>query len=59
MIAKPDKAQSKILSYRTISLLPVLSKRFEKFLLKILTPIIEERKLVPVYQFGFKERNKE
>ena len=35
----------------------MLSKLFEKILLKRLTPIIEERKLIPNHQFGFRRKH--
>lgn len=57
MLPKPGKPLDQITSYRPISLLPVLSKLFEKLLLKKLLPIIEERKLVPNHQFGFRHKH--
>jgi hypothetical protein len=55
MIAKPDKPQHEKQSYRPISLLPAMSKIFEKLLLKRLKPIILDRNIVPPHQFGFRE----
>jgi len=43
--------------YRPISLLPILSKILEKILLQRLTPIIEESKLIPSNQFGFRKKH--
>lgn len=57
MILKPGKPPNEVKSYRPISLLPILSKVFEKLLLKRMKPIIEERKLIPNYQFGFREKH--
>lgn len=57
MIPKPGKPLHLASSYRPISLLPIISKLFEKLLLKRLKPIIEERKLIPNYQFGFREKH--
>lgn len=57
MILKPGKMAYDKKSYRPISLLPTISKLFEKLLLKRLKPIIEERKLIPDHQFGFRERH--
>lgn len=57
MIAKPGKPPHEASSYRPISLLPVLSKLFEKLLLKRLKPIIEEKDLIPNHQFGFREKH--
>lgn len=55
MVAKPGKPPNDVSSYRPISLLPVISKLFEKILLKRLKLIIEEKELTPVHQFGFRE----
>lgn len=57
MILKPNKPPNDKASYRPISLLPTLSKLFEKVLLKRLKPIIEERNLIPSHQFGFREKH--
>jgi hypothetical protein len=57
MIHKPGKQPHEATSYRPISLLPVISKLFEKLLLKRLKPIIEERNLIPSHQFGFRENH--
>jgi hypothetical protein len=53
MIPKPGKPPHDATSYRPISLLLVLSKMFEKLLLKRLKLIIEKKKLFPDHQFGF------
>jgi predicted metallopeptidase len=57
MIPKPGKPPHDATSYRPISLLPVLSKLFEKLLLKRLKLIIEEKKLIPDHQFGFRNQH--
>ena len=57
MIAKPGKDVNDITSYRPISLLPILSKILEKIILKRLTPIIEDNKLIPSHQFGFRKHH--
>lgn len=54
LIPKAGKKPEELNSYRPISLLPVLSKAFEKLLLRRLTPILESRKLIPDHQFGFR-----
>lgn len=54
MILKPGKDAETVDSYRPISLLPTLSKVFEKLLLKRLNPIIEDKKIIPSHQFGFR-----
>lgn len=57
MIAKPGKPPHETSSYRPISLLPIISKLFEKLLLKRLKPIIESLNLIPEHQFGFREKH--
>ena len=54
MIHKPGKPPHEASSYRPISLLPVISKLFERLLLKRMKPIIEEREIIPNHQFGFR-----
>ena len=56
MIIKPGKPPEDPKSYRPISILPILSKLFEKLLLTKLQPILEERKLIPKHQFGFRAK---
>jgi hypothetical protein len=53
MNAKPGKNSVDITSYRPISLLPLLSKTLEKVILRRLTPIVVDNKLIPSHQFGF------
>lgn len=57
VIPKPGKPPTEVTSYRPISLLPIMSKVFEKLLLKRLMPIIHDRKLVPPHQFGFRNNH--
>lgn len=57
MILKPGKPPEELTSYRPISLLPVLSKLFEKVLHKRLIKIVEERNLIPKHQFGFRHKH--
>jgi hypothetical protein len=40
-------------SYRPTSLLPIMSKLFEKLVLKRLTPILDANQIIPQHQFGF------
>ena len=54
MVAKAGKPPTKVSSYRPISLLPLLSKLFEKILLQRLLPILEEQRTIPEHQFGFR-----
>ena len=54
IVPKPGKPLEHLHSYRPISLLPILSKMFEKLFLTRLIPIINERNLIPDHQFGFR-----
>lgn len=53
-ILKPGKPPTAVTSYRPISLLPVLSKLFEKALLPKLHATIDNNLLLPDHQFGFR-----
>uniref|UniRef100_A0ABD2W1S9 Reverse transcriptase domain-containing protein n=1 Tax=Trichogramma kaykai TaxID=54128 RepID=A0ABD2W1S9_9HYME len=55
LIPKPGKSPELLTSYRPISLLPLCSKICERLILARLRPIIEKSKLIPEYQFGFRE----
>lgn len=57
MIPKPGKKPEDVTSYRPISLLPILSKVFEKLYVKRLKLIINQKKLIPDHQFGFRDRH--
>jgi hypothetical protein len=57
LILKPGKPANELTSYRPISLLPNVSKVFEKLLLKTLLPMIENNRLIPNHQFGFEQRH--
>lgn len=57
MIPKPGKPPHKVASYRPISLLPIISKLFEKLLLKRMKPIIERNNVIPNHQFGFRNKH--
>lgn len=57
MIAKPNKPDRELSSYRPISLLPILSKVFEKVLLRRLKPILSENEIIPDHQFGFRNNH--
>lgn len=57
LILKPGKDPLDVSSYRPISLLPMLSKVFEKLILKRLRPILLEANLLPKHQFGFREQH--
>lgn len=56
MILQPDKPSSKPKSYKPISLLPTLTKPFEK-LLRRLTNHMTDKNLPPDHQFGFYRRH--
>jgi len=56
MIQKPGKSAELIQSYRTISLLPVLSKLFEQLLPSRFLEITERQKIIPNRQFGIRNR---
>ena len=57
MLPKPGKNLHQIASYRPISLLPVFSKILEKIIYDRLKPTIEKEKLIPDYQFGFRNKH--
>jgi hypothetical protein len=57
MIPKPGKNPNEVESYRAITLLPIMSKLFEKLILKRLKPIINKKHLVLTYQFGFRNNH--
>jgi len=57
MIPKAGKDPTKVTSYRPISLLSTLSKLLEKLVLNKLTPILEEKKIIPNHQFGFRKKH--
>jgi len=56
MIQKPGKPTELAESYRPISLVPVLSKLFDKLLLSRLLEMIERPKIIPNHQFEFRYR---
>jgi hypothetical protein len=55
MVPKPGKALENVTSYRPISLLPLLSKVFEKLLLKRILEDTDITTQLPPHQFGFRE----
>jgi hypothetical protein len=57
LILKPRKPPNELTSYRPISFLPAVSKVFEKLLLKRLLPVVENNRLLPNQQFGFRQRH--
>lgn len=57
MIPKPGKDKTQIKSYRPISLLPILSKLFEKLLLEKIHPHLNQNNIIPQHQFGFRHKH--
>ena len=56
-IRKPRKPPEKAQSCRPISLLPVLSKVFEKLLITRILPTLQKKQVVPDHQFGFRKKH--
>jgi hypothetical protein len=56
LILKPGKP-NELTSYWSISLLPIVSKVFEKLILKRLLPMVENNRLIPNHQFSFRQRH--
>jgi hypothetical protein len=54
---KPGKPPDIPTSYHPISLLPILSKVFEKLLFNRLIHIVENELMLPDHQFGFRHRH--
>jgi hypothetical protein len=54
MFNKPGKSFQHPSSYRPISLLPVLSKVFERLFLQRITNYVEQGHCIPSHQFGFR-----
>lgn len=57
VVPKAGKPPNDVSSYRPISLLPTMSKLFEKIFLKRLMPIICCENLIPEHQFGFRKQH--
>ncbi|KAI8435506.1 hypothetical protein MSG28_003803 [Choristoneura fumiferana] len=55
MVLKPGKPAHDVSSYRPISLLPVISKIFEKILLKRLMKPLFSHSIIPDHQFGLRK----
>jgi hypothetical protein len=55
LILKPGKPPNELTSYRPTSLLPIISKVFEKLLRKRLLRMVENNRLVPNNQFSFRQ----
>lgn len=57
MIQKPNKPGNSVASFRPISLLVIFSKIFEKIFLRRLSPVLENRNIIPEHQFGFRNKH--
>lgn len=55
MLLKPGKDRTLPSSYRPISLLPCISKLFERVILIKLKSFISSHDIIPAHQFGFRE----
>ncbi|VVC35302.1 Reverse transcriptase domain [Cinara cedri] len=56
-IHKPGKPLENPSSYRPISLLSVVGKLFKKILLKRISKIVTDNKIIPDFQFSFKSKH--
>jgi hypothetical protein len=56
-ILKPGKPAEKVTTYRPVSLLLILSKLLEKLLLTRIHPILQEKRIIPDHQFGFRQKH--
>jgi hypothetical protein len=54
---KPGKPAEEANSYRPISLLPILSKLFEKLFLTRILPALQVKRILPDHQFGFRQKH--
>jgi hypothetical protein len=56
-LLKPGKPAEEVTSYRPISLLPILSKLFEKLFSTRIQPILHDKRIIPDHQFGFRRQH--
>jgi len=54
---KSVKPAEDVKSYRPISLLPILSKVFEKLFIARIQPILQPTQIIPDHQFGFRRKH--
>ena len=57
LIVKPGKPPQHASWYRPISLPPILSKWRGIIIPKLITPIIQQKNIIPDHQFGFKKHH--
>jgi hypothetical protein len=57
MISQPGKPPTEVTSYRPINLLPITAKVFERLHLSRIEEAIPPNKLIPPYQFSFRENH--
>jgi hypothetical protein len=57
LLLKPGKHPHDLTSYSPISLLPIVSKVFQKILLNRILPLVDTNSLIPAHQFGFRKRD--
>jgi hypothetical protein len=57
LILKPGKPPNELTSYWPKSISPIVSEVSEKLLLKRLLPMVENNRLIPYYQFKFRQRH--
>jgi len=57
MIPKVNKDPIDVKLYRPISLFPIISKLFQKLLFQKLMFVIAKKRLIPNYQFGFRNKH--
>lgn len=56
-VRKPGKPASDVSSYRPISVLPTMSKIFDRIILTRMKAHVEDRQLIPNFQFGFRSEH--
>jgi hypothetical protein len=57
LFLKLGKPLNELKSYLPINILPIVSKVFEKLLLKRLLPMVENNRITLNHQFGFRQRH--
>lgn len=57
MIAKPGKPPNEPTSYRPISLLPLMSKTFDRLFLNRIKEMVNLNEIIPQHQFGFRQNH--